>query len=121
MKRAMCGTIPYERKTRQALGDQMTRSLPSGYTVRPATIDDVERAAELTNLCSIDLTGRPATDADELRIDWLLPSSNPETDIRLLFADDGPLAGAGGFERLPLPGGNLLGRLPVSFVDVVPA
>ena len=58
----------------------MTRSLPSGYTVRPATIDDVERAAELVNLCSIDPTGRPATDADELRIDWLLPSSNPEKE-----------------------------------------
>jgi len=72
----------------------MTTPLPNSFTVRPATIDDVERAAELANLCSIDLTGRPATNADELRIDWLLPSSNPETDIRLVFANAGLSSGA---------------------------
>ena len=72
----------------------MTTPLPERFTIRPATIDDVERAAELTNLCSIDLTGRAATNVNELRIDWQLPSSNPETDIRLVFANDGPLAGA---------------------------
>ena len=72
----------------------MTTPLPNSFAVRPATIDDVERAAELANLCSVDLTGRPVTNADELRIDWLLPSSNPETDIRLIFANAGPSAGA---------------------------
>jgi GNAT superfamily N-acetyltransferase len=73
----------------------MTQTLPEDFVARPATMDDVERAAELANLCSIDLTGRPQTNADELRIDWELPSSNPETDIRLVFAKAGPSANAG--------------------------
>jgi ribosomal protein S18 acetylase RimI-like enzyme len=74
----------------------MTTFLPNDFIVRPATIDDVERAAELANLSSIDLTGRPSTNADELRIDWLLPSSDPETDIRLVLAPDQTLVGYAG-------------------------
>ena len=80
----------------------MTTPLPQQFIARPATLDDVERAAELTNLCSIDLTGRPLTNADELRIDWLLPSSHPETDIRLVFAPDQTLVGyAGAWDAAP--------------------
>jgi ribosomal protein S18 acetylase RimI-like enzyme len=68
--------------------------LPERFTARPATIDDLERAAELANLCAMDLIGQPITNANELRIDWQLPSSNLETDIHLVFAADAPSASA---------------------------
>jgi len=74
----------------------MTTPLPNGFTARPATMDDVERAAELANLCAMELIGQPVTNANELRIDWALPSSDLETDIRLVFAPDQTLVGYAG-------------------------
>ena len=45
----------------------MTTSLPGGYTARPATLDDVDIAVELANLCPIEWIGRPEYEAHEFR------------------------------------------------------
>lgn len=74
----------------------MTIPLPDRFTIRPATIDDVEQTAELANLCSIDLIGQPITNANELRIDWQLPTTNLETDVRLMFTPDQTIVGYAG-------------------------
>ena len=48
----------------------MTTPLPQPFAVRPATIDDAERAAELVNLCMMELIGHwienPTNDNKEL-------------------------------------------------------
>jgi GNAT superfamily N-acetyltransferase len=72
----------------------MTTPLPVRFTSRPAALDDAERAAELANLCAIELTGEPETGVHELRSDWQSPVLHPETDVRLVFAPDGAPGGA---------------------------
>lgn len=74
----------------------MTITLPERFTARPATLDDVDAAVELANLCSIEWIGQPEFEASEFRNDWQSPSLNPETDLRLVFAPDGTLVGYGG-------------------------
>jgi ribosomal protein S18 acetylase RimI-like enzyme len=63
---------------------------------RPATLDDVERVVELSNLCSMELTGLRQAEVHRYRNDWQGPTLNPETDLRLVFAADGTLVGYGG-------------------------
>jgi mycothiol synthase len=74
----------------------MTRVLPKGFTARPATLDDVDAAVELANLCSIEWIGQPEFEAHEFHNDWQSPSVNPETDLHLVFAPDGTLVGYAG-------------------------
>ena len=74
----------------------MTALLPKGFTARPATLDDVDAAVELVNLCSIEWIGQPEFKAHEFRNDWQSPSLNPKTDLQLVFAADGTLVGYGG-------------------------
>ena len=74
----------------------MSLPLPKGFTARPATLDDVDAAVELVNLCSMELIGRPEFEAHEFRNDWQSPSLDPATNVRLVYASDGTLAGYGG-------------------------
>lgn len=74
----------------------MTTPLPDPFTARPATLDDIDIAVELVNLCSIEWIGRPEFEAHQFRNDWQSPSLNPETDLHLVFAPGGTLVGYGG-------------------------
>ena len=67
--------------------------LPAGYTVRGATLEDHKIAFDLLNIHSMRLNGCvDLLDPELLRIDWLNDGFNPETDIRMVFAEDGTLA-----------------------------
>jgi ribosomal protein S18 acetylase RimI-like enzyme len=68
-------------------------TLPDGFTMRPATLDDLEAAVDLLNACAIDLVGHPQVDASQIRSDWESPTFNLETDTVVLHAPDGRLAG----------------------------
>lgn len=74
----------------------MTTPLPDPFTARPATLDDVDIAVELANLCSIEWIGRPEFEAHQFRNDWQQPGLKPETNIQLVFTPDGTLVGYGG-------------------------
>lgn len=64
-----------------------------GYTVRPATKDDIEQAVALFNLCTQETQGTNGTDVDHVRTEWGTPNFNLETDTRLVFAPDQTLVG----------------------------
>jgi mycothiol synthase len=69
-------------------------SLPKGFTIRGATLDDVEPSIEMYNLWSQSVIGEDEiTDADDIRNDWVSPGFDPAEDIRLVFAPNSTLVG----------------------------
>ena len=70
-----------------------TLSLSDNFDIRPATLDDVEAVVDLVNVCSIEQTGKPRTEAHEIRNDWSAPTFNMETDTLVVLAPDGSLVG----------------------------
>lgn len=66
--------------------------LPEGYSVRPATMEDVEGATDLFNACEIAETGEPDYDLDELRGEWT--GYDLANVVELVVAPDGMLAGS---------------------------
>jgi len=66
--------------------------LPAGYTARGGSIDDYKIACELLNLHSMHLNGSvDLNDPELLRLDWLNEGFNPETDLRMIFDEQGTL------------------------------
>ena len=68
--------------------------IPEGFTVRGATLDDVDTALKLFNRWSQSMIHEDEiTDAVALRTEWASPGFNPAKDIHLVFAPDGEMIG----------------------------
>ena len=68
-------------------------TLPDNFTIRPATLDDVEAVADLLNTCSVERIGKPRTDAGEIRTDWQSPNFGLETDTLVVLAPNKEIVG----------------------------
>jgi mycothiol synthase len=66
----------------------MQPRLPDGYEARPATLDDLDAAIELTDELERSFGLEPDTNSAELRWLWNLPSMDLERDVRLVTAGD---------------------------------
>jgi mycothiol synthase len=76
------------------LDEKLEVALPAGFTVRGATLEDVEISMEIHNLWAQKVIGEDEiSDADAIRTDWVSPGFDPAEDIRLVFAPDGTLVG----------------------------
>lgn len=76
------------------LQKELVVELPEGFTIRGATMNDVEPALALFNRWSRSVIGRDEiTDADAIRNEWVSPNFDPAEDIRLVFAPNGQMAG----------------------------
>jgi mycothiol synthase len=74
--------------------EKLQVSLPEGFTVRGAQMEDVEPAMKLINAWSQSVIQQDeSTDASAVRREWLSPGFDPAEDIRLIFAPDGEIAG----------------------------
>ena len=74
--------------------EQFTLGLPEGFTVRGATIDDLDAALKLFNRWSQSVIHEDEiTDAEAVRTELVSPGFNPAEDIRLVFALDGEMVG----------------------------
>jgi mycothiol synthase len=71
----------------------MSASLSKEFTVRPATMDDLDAALALFNACSIAYTGKARLEETELRGDWEMPGFDLEKDTRMVFAPNGGMVG----------------------------
>jgi mycothiol synthase len=67
-------------------------NIPQGFTLRPATMDDIPACADLFNLWAEKEMGHRELTAEELRTEWSLDEFIPEEDTRIVFAPDGTLA-----------------------------
>src|SRR5262245_12287874 len=73
---------------------ELIMDLPAGFTVRGATLEDVEPALALFNRWSHSIIGRDEiNDAQAIRTEWKSPNFDPAEDIRLVFAPNGRMAG----------------------------
>ena len=74
------------------LQEQRKVSLPEGFTVRGARLEDVEPALVLFNRWARSVIREDEiTDADAIRTEWKSPSFDPMEDIRLVFAPNGEM------------------------------
>ena len=70
-------------------------TLPEGFTVRPATMDDIPATVEMYNLWAEDVLGYKEIGEEEVRNEWESPVFDPEKNARLVFSPDGTLVGYG--------------------------
>jgi GNAT superfamily N-acetyltransferase len=76
------------------LDERIEISLPDGFTVRGAGLEDVETAIAMYNRWAQGVIGEDEiNDANAIRTEWISPGFDPAEDIRLVFAPDGTLAG----------------------------
>lgn len=87
--------IRIEEETMTTKLDEQTKvALPEGFTLRGATLEDVDASLEMYNLWAQKVIGEDeVSDPEDLRNQWVSPGFNPAEDIRLIFAPDGTLAG----------------------------
>jgi GNAT superfamily N-acetyltransferase len=72
----------------------LTVTLPEGFTVRGAALDDADRALTLFNRWSQAVIHEDdLSDAAVLRTEWVSPGFDPAEDIRLVFSPQGELVG----------------------------
>ena len=76
------------------LDERIDITLPEGFTVRGARLEDVEASFEMYNLWAQKVIGEDEiSDAEAIRNEWISPGFDPAEDIRLVFAPDGTLVG----------------------------
>jgi ribosomal protein S18 acetylase RimI-like enzyme len=76
------------------LQEKLILTMPEGFTVRGARLEDVEVSIEMYNLWSQAVIGEDEiSDAGAIRNEWVSPGFDPMEDIRLVFAPDGTLVG----------------------------
>ena len=67
--------------------------LPAGFTTRPATMDDLETAVTLMNICSTAQVGRPEHNTADTTLEWTQEKFNLATNTHLVFAPNGEMVG----------------------------
>lgn len=73
--------------------DMNQYQLPSGFTSRPGTMDDIPAAAKLMNDYDEHYLGYRGFTENDLETDWTMPKFNPQTDIQLVCNPEGELVG----------------------------
>jgi len=71
----------------------MRFKLPSGFTSRPATLDDIPSAAKLMNDYEEHYLGYRGFSENDLETEWTMPRFDPKNDIRLVCNPVGELVG----------------------------
>lgn len=69
------------------------KGLNAGFSVRPASMDDVEMTTHLFNRCSLDMIGAEDFTTREVELDWQTPGFDLSKDSRVVFNPDGELVG----------------------------
>jgi mycothiol synthase len=67
--------------------------LELGYEVRAATMNDLEVALELFDICSINMIGKSEHSLSDMRTEWLLPEFDLQTTTQMIFSPEGRLVG----------------------------
>jgi mycothiol synthase len=76
------------------LQKEMILGLPEGFSTRGARMEDLEPALNVFNAWSRSIIGEDEiTDANAIREEWKSPGFDPATNIRLVFAPNGEMAG----------------------------
>ena len=71
----------------------MNVSVPTGFTSRPPTWEDIPVVVKLLNDYSEHYLGYRGVTENSIETEWKTPKFKPETDIRLVFSPDGEIVG----------------------------
>jgi ribosomal protein S18 acetylase RimI-like enzyme len=71
----------------------MNYALPTGFTFRPPTWEDLPAAVKLMNDFSEQYLGYRGFTENAIDTEWKTPKFNPETDIRMVFTPEGEMVG----------------------------
>ena len=71
----------------------MTAEIDNNWTVRAATVDDVDLVVDLINAVAVEETGVPSTRREDQLIEWGLPQFNIDTDTQVVFTAESQLVG----------------------------
>jgi mycothiol synthase len=80
-----------------------TISLPAGFTVRPARMEDAQMVVDMYNVYSKELMGVEKYRLSDTLSEWTLPGAPLDQTTLLVFAPDGRLAGYGEFWDIAEP------------------
>lgn len=75
------------------IGTATIQSLPDGYMMRPARMDDLDAIVVMLNTCSKHLFGVEKFTAGDFKSDWSTPRFDLDRDTRVVIAPDGMIAG----------------------------
>jgi hypothetical protein len=76
------------------LQEKVETSLPEGFTVRGAQMEDIEPSLKMINAWSRSVIQEDEiTDVNAIRTEWKSPGFDPARDIRLIFAPNGEMVG----------------------------
>ncbi len=64
-----------------------------GFTVRPATLDDLSSTVALLNTCSLSTIGAREFTEDEFRVFWSTPGFDMQTSTRVVLSPEGEPVG----------------------------
>ncbi|MBN1283892.1 MAG: GNAT family N-acetyltransferase [Anaerolineae bacterium] len=73
--------------------ERVETGLPAGYTARMARMDDIDIVVEMLNETEMAEIGEEMLSKEALLAEWESPDYGPETNIYLVFAPAGDLAG----------------------------
>ena len=65
----------------------------AGYTIRPASLDDVEGSVEMFNLSSKAMIGAPVHTVERNTKEWQVPNFDLQRDTRLIITPSGQIVG----------------------------
>ena len=65
----------------------------AGYTIRPASLDDIKGSVEMFNLCSKAMIGASEFTEDRYVKEWQIPKFDLQHDTRLVIAPAGQIVG----------------------------
>jgi mycothiol synthase len=68
-------------------------TLPAGYHMRPAKLDDVQATVKMLNVWAGRILGRDKFEVEDFLTDWSEPGFDLGQDARLVIAPDGQIAG----------------------------
>ena len=63
------------------------------YVIRPTDMNDLEKAVELFDVCSLHMIGKKETSLSDVRSEWLLPEFDLETATRIVLTPKGKVVG----------------------------
>ncbi|MCJ7567540.1 MAG: GNAT family N-acetyltransferase [Anaerolineales bacterium] len=69
------------------------RLAQAGYSIRPASLDDIEGSVEMFNICSKAMIGAPEFTVERYRNEWQVPDFDLQRDTRLVIAPSGRIIG----------------------------
>ncbi len=65
----------------------------NGYTIRPASLGDIEGSVEMFNLCSKAMIGAPEFTEERYAKEWQMPNFDLQRDTRLVITSTGQIVG----------------------------